>query len=67
MIEILRKPGWTLNPNDKVLNSIIKKIINNNGECPCVNPGKTVEERLCPCLSYRENNKCCCNLYIKTE
>lgn len=55
MIEILRKEGWQLNPNDKILNAILKRIEVNHGECPCVNPGKTHEDRFCPCKEYREN------------
>ena len=66
-MEIYRKLGWVLNPNDKVVNSIIKRIEKNNGECPCVNPGETHEDRLCPCKTYRENDKCCCGLYLKLQ
>lgn len=62
MVTILRKDGWMLNPNDKVVNSILKRIENNNGECPCHN---TCEDKHCPCSGYRENDKCCCNLYVK--
>lgn len=67
MIQILRKEGWVLNPNDKVVNAILKRCEANNGECPCQNPGKTREDKLCPCLEYRENNICHCTLYIKDE
>lgn len=67
MIQILRKEGWQLNPNDKVVNAILKRCELNNGECPCDNPGKTREDRLCPCLEYRENNICHCTLYIKKD
>lgn len=67
MIQILRKPGWILNPNDKVVNSILKRCEANDGECPCHNAGKTKEDRLCPCKSYRDDDMCHCNLYIKTE
>ena len=56
MIQILRKEGWQLNPSDKIVNAILKRIEYCDGECPCLNPGKTVEERLCPCKEYRENN-----------
>ena len=35
MIQILRKEGWVLNPNDKVVNAILKRCEANNGECPC--------------------------------
>lgn len=65
MIQILRKQGWILNPNDKVVNAILKRCEANDGECPCHNEGETREDRLCPCKSYREKDKCCCNLYIK--
>lgn len=37
MITILRKEGWELNPNDKVVNSILKMVENNDGKCPCYN------------------------------
>ena len=65
MITILRKPGWQLNPNDKVVNSILKRVEKNDGECPCTNKGETHEDRLCPCKGYREGDHCCCRLYIK--
>ena len=65
MITILRKPGWQLNPNDKVVNSILKRVEKNDGECPCANEGETHEDRLCPCKGYREGDHCCCRLYIK--
>lgn len=39
MITILRKEGWVLNPNDKVVNGILKMVERNNGECPCHNEG----------------------------
>lgn len=65
MITILRKEGWKLNPNDKVVNSILKRVEANNEECPCSNPGVTHEDRCCPCKEYRENNVCHCTLYVR--
>lgn len=65
MTKILRKTGWTLNPDDKVVNAVLGRVALNNGECPCVNPGTTPEDRLCPCREYRENNICHCNLYVR--
>ena len=62
MVEILRKPGWKLNPNDKVVNSILRMVEKNNGECPCVNNGR---DKMCPCSEYREENNCHCHLYVK--
>ena len=55
-------PGWQLNPNEKVVNGIIKGINRCNGDCPCNNDA---EELHCPCSNYRLNNKCCCKLYLK--
>lgn len=67
MIKIYRKEGWVLNPNDKLVNAIFKRIEKCGGECPCDNPGETQEDRICPCKSYIENDKCCCGLYLKIE
>ena len=67
MINIFIKKGWKLNPNEKIVNSILTRCEANNGECPCHNPGKNHSERLCPCKEYRENNVCHCTLYIKDE
>lgn len=62
MIQILRKPGWILNPNDKVVNAILKRCELNDGECPCHNTGV---DKKCPCSDYRENDTCHCGLYVK--
>ncbi len=64
MIQIFRKEGWQLNPNDKLVNAILKRIEMNNGECPCENNS---EDKHCPCLDYRQNDICHCPLYIKKE
>lgn len=58
------KDGWILNPNEKVVNGIIKGINRNNGDCPCNNDS---EELHCPCSGYRLHDHCCCKLYIKVE
>lgn len=64
MIQILRKEGWVLNSNDKVVNAILKRCEMNNGECPCHN--ESVDKH-CPCSDYRERNICHCGLYIKVN
>ena len=64
MIQIYRKEGWVLNPNDKVVNAILKRCEMNNGECPCHN--ESVDKH-CPCSDYRERNICHCGLYIKVN
>lgn len=63
MIQILRKPGWMLNPNDKLVNAILKRAEANDGHCPCHNTGHDTK---CPCSDYRENDNCHCNLYVKS-
>ena len=64
MVQIFRKEGWVLNPDDRVVNAILKRCEANNGECPCHNTG--VDKR-CPCSDYRENDVCHCNLYLKKD
>ena len=61
MIQILRIKDWELNPNDKVVNSILRAVERNNGECPC--SSNTSEDKHCPCSSYRNRKGCCCGLY----
>ena len=56
------KTGWILNPNDKIVNSILKGVVRNNGNCPCANDS---EDKKCPCSNYRLKDKCCCGLYLK--
>ena len=67
MIQILRKEGWQLNPNAKIVDSILSRCEQNDFECPCQNPGKTHKDRVCPCKEYRENDVCHCTLYIKSN
>lgn len=62
MIQIYRKEGWKLNPNDKVVNAILKRCEIAGGICPCINNS---EDPHCPCTDYRINNVCHCGLYIK--
>lgn len=64
MIPILRKVGWELNPNDKVVNKILSMCEKNNGMCSCHNTG---EDTKCPCSDYREKDMCHCALYVKIE
>lgn len=67
MIQILRKEGWILNPNDKVVNAILKRCELNGGHCPCHNTDAGTDFDICPCRRYREEDVCCCSLYIRNE
>ena len=40
------REGWMLNPNEKIVNGIIKGINRCNGDCPCNNDS---QEKHCPC------------------
>ena len=62
MIQILRKEGWVLNPNDKIVNGILKMVEKNDGECPCANDSRN---KHCPCSDYMEKDQCHCGLYMK--
>lgn len=58
------REGWMVNPNEKIVNGIIKGLNRNNGQCPCANSS---EDKHCPCSNYRLKDKCCCTLYLKKE
>lgn len=59
--------GFQLNPNPKVVAGIIKGIKRCKGECPCHNPYKGTPDAICPCKGYREENHCCCTLYVPVD
>lgn len=63
--KIYRKEGWILNPNDNVVNGILKGLVRNEGHCPCQNKYSGTNDSICPCKAYREEDCCCCTLYIK--
>lgn len=63
-MEFYIKEGFILNPNEKVVNGILRGLERNNGECPCANTSK---DKRCPCSNYKEHNHCCCKLYVKAE
>lgn len=58
------REGWQLNPNEKVVNGIIRGLNRCDGNCPCDNKS---EDPKCPCSGYRLEDKCCCNLYVKIQ
>lgn len=62
-MEILIKDDFILNPNDKVVKSLLRIIERNDGKCPC--SGNNSEDLNCPCSNYRLHNNCICGLYKK--
>lgn len=56
--------GFKLNPDTKIVDTVLMLISNNNGKCICHNDA---EDTHCPCSDYRINKVCHCKLYIKNE
>lgn len=56
-----------LNINEKIVNAVNKRLIITEGYCPCVPDSIGQEDYACPCLKAREQNLCCCKLFIKDE
>ena len=61
-MEFFIKPGFMLNPNEKVVRGIERC----GGHCPCHNRYAGTDFDVCPCKAYRED-ECCCTLYIKNQ
>lgn len=69
MVQIKRLHGWVLNPNDSIVNSILKMTEKNNGLCPCHHNSEDYEGKdlHCPCTDYTLKQNCVCKLYIKAD
>lgn len=71
MVQIHRLLGWTIHPNDKVVNSLFKRIEKCDGECPCHHEewdeNTPHEDKVCPCITYRNGKGCHCGLYLKIK
>lgn len=63
--ELFGISGHSLNSNDKVILGISKGLLRCQGECPCDQGDIPIEDKLCPCKKFREDNVCKCNLYVK--
>jgi ferredoxin-thioredoxin reductase catalytic subunit len=59
--------GFGVNP--KVLRPISKRLIKTEGICPCAhdewNESTPIEDKCCPCKTFRESGECHCGLYVK--
>lgn len=56
-----------LNPNEKVVIAIRSRLQMTGNQCPCLPPEKWNEDTLCECKAMREQNHCCCTLYVLEE
>lgn len=53
--------------NEKVLDRIVKRLMKNNGICPCCHEewddNTLIEDKQCPCKTFRDTGDCHCNLF----
>ena len=55
------------NPNLKRVAAIERALDRCDGYCPCVPNAIGNEDYKCPCKIFREEQKCCCQLYVMEE
>ncbi len=77
--EYAKKNGWVLNPDKKVLNTVIRGLSRNKKEfgeqyCPCrLRSGDKEKDRaiICPCIYHKdeiaEDGHCHCQLYYRKD
>lgn len=75
--EYARKNGWVLNPDEKILDTVIRGLARNEqkfGEqyCPCRIRSKDVEKDraiICPCIYHRDEiaKEGHCQLYYRRD
>lgn len=53
-----------LNPDQKIVDVIKSRLEVTDGMCPCISQDLWNEDYKCPCKKFREEQKCCCNLYV---
>lgn len=49
--------------NKKTFLPITDRLEITDGHCPCIPIEDYSEDTVCPCKKFREELKCCCNLY----
>lgn len=67
MINRIPPKGMRINPNNKIVKAINNRLEITEGFCPCVHNSIGNYEYACPCKKAREENLCCCKLFIKNE
>lgn len=65
--EIVEIPGYELNPNNDIVQSVKVCLGRTGGQCPCVPKTQWSEDTLCPCVEYRSGQGCHCRLYVRKE
>jgi ferredoxin-thioredoxin reductase catalytic subunit len=56
-----------LNPDKKIVSAIEDRLRITDGQCPCVPAHEWSVDTICPCKKKRENNQCCCKLFVEIK
>ena len=59
------KRKMKLNPNKEIVQEVREGLKAKGGYCPC-RIGET-EDNICPCVPFREEGDCVCQLYVPVE
>lgn len=62
--KIANEAGYAISDNDKRVDTILKKLNERDGHCPC---GGMTDEFICPCRMMREYGACKCGLYMNAK
>ena len=58
-------PNMVLNDDEEHVKKILLGLEKKEGYCPCVLTKS--EDTICPCKKMREENNCCCKLYVNKK
>jgi len=56
-----------LNPDKEIVDAIRARLKITGNMCPCIPESQWTRDHICPCKEFRENQYCCCQLYITQE
>ena len=65
-IKITRIPGFDINPNDVIVNDVLKQLDLNHGHCPTLVKDRVGHDQ-CPCSAYLQDKTCYCGLYVSIK
>jgi ferredoxin-thioredoxin reductase catalytic subunit len=61
----MAKAKVVLNPDKAVVADVRAGVKARGGYCPCL--VEKSEDTKCPCKKFREEQECCCGLYVKEQ
>jgi ferredoxin-thioredoxin reductase catalytic subunit len=56
-----------LNPDESIDKAIRNRLKITDNQCPCIEESQWHSDTKCPCKALREQEYCCCGLYVKVE